>query len=552
VQEDSGHPEKRSKTTRNSLVLIGLSLFAGLILLALIGLFLVYSNFALGHTTTPEVESPGVSAAESQSLSPRSISPTKQEAAYPPATGGGATAQGVVRGEQEQPSLSQTGGRSAGDPYIPEIGNNGYDVLHYTLQLGLDPQSEYVEGTTTIEARSTFSGLAEFSLDFAGFQVSSVTVNGRESAHRLEDKKLIIELPNILEDGQIFSSTITYEGASRKMPSEYVGYVSHLGLHFPDGESIFTLTEPDGARYWYPANDHPRDKATFRMEVVVPAGLTAVSNGRLVETDTTALPDGRIGQLFVWEHDQPMAPYLAMLAVGDYETVEDQTPGGIELRHYVFPDQKEQFLEATADIGAALDWMSQILGPYPFDQFGYVTARSGGASMEAQTMVLLSENMVGSRTAVHELAHMWFGDWVSLDSWAEMWRNEGLATYFQMMWESGDDAGALEQHMERVAAAVEENNKEYPLDNPPAPYLFEFNVYQKGALAAHALRQEIGDEAFFSGLQHYFKRFGGGTASDDQFQEVMEEAAGRSLESFFRGWFGQSSVQSMLTKDRRG
>jgi aminopeptidase N len=514
--------------------------FAGLITLALIGLFLFYPNFAPGQSATPELESPGVLAAESQSLTPRINSPTNQETPYPITTGGRATAQSAVRGEQQQPSLSQTGGRSAGDPYIPEIGNSGYDVLHYTLQLGLDPQTEYIEGTTTIEARSTISGLAGFSLDFAGYQVSSVTVNGRESAHRLEDKKLIIELPNILEEGQIFSSTITYEGASRKILSEYVGFVSHLGLHFPDGQSIFTLTEPDGARYWFPANDHPRDKATFRMEVVVPAGLTAVSNGRLVETDAAALPDGQVGQLFVWEHDEPMAPYLAMLAVGNYERVEDLTPGGIELRHYVFPDQKEQFLEATADTGAALDWMSHLLGPYPFDQFGYVTTRSAGVSMEGQTMVLLSENMVGPRTAVHELAHMWFGDWVSLDSWAEMWRNEGLATYFQMMWESGDDAEALEQRMERVAAAVEGNDKEYPLDNPPAHYLFEFNVYQKGALAAHALRQEMGDAAFFSGLQLYFQQFGGGTASDDQFQEVMEEAVGRSLESFFRQWFTPS------------
>jgi aminopeptidase N len=537
VQDDSGHPEKKNRLTRNFLALLGLSVFAGSILLALIGIFLVYPNFAPGQSATPELESPGGLAAESQSLTPRSISPTNQEIPYPITTGVGATAQSAVSGEQKQPSLSQTGGRSAGDPYIPEIGNSGYDVLHYTLRLGLDPQTEYIEGTTTIEARSTFSGLAEFSLDFAGYQVSSVTVNGRESAHRLEDKKLIIEMPIILEEGQIFSSTITYEGASRKMPSEYVGFVSHLGLHFTDGESIFTLTEPDGARYWFPANDHPRDKATFRIEAVVPAGLTAVSNGRLVETDAAALPDGRVGQLFVWEHDEPMAPYLALLAVGDYERVEDQTPAGIELRHYVFPDQKEQFLEATADTGAALDWMSQLLGPYPFDQFGYVTVRSAGASMEAQTMVLLSENMVGPKTAVHELAHMWFGDWVSLDSWAEMWRNEGMATYFQMMWESGDDPETLEQRMERVAASVEGNDKEYPLDNPPAPYLFEFNVYQKGALAAHALRQEMGDEAFFSGLQLYFIRFGGGTASDDQFQAVMEEAAGRSLESFFNQWF---------------
>jgi aminopeptidase N len=443
----------------------------------------------------------------------------------------------AVSAEPTPTLVSISGGRSAGDSYIPDIGNTGYDVEQYVLQLTVDPERQFLEGTAVIDARSTLNGLGAISLDFVGFSISSVTIGGAPIEYLREAKKLIIQLPSTLPEGQRFSISIAYSGSSVKEPSSFVPFVEYLGLQFPDGESIYTLAEPDGARYWYPANDHPRDKARFRFEVSVPSGLTAVANGTLIETKHTTLASGQAGQLFVWEQDEPMAPYLALLAVGEYERLEGQTPDGVPLRHYVFPELKEPFLEATGDVGEALDWMSQLLGPYPFDAFGYVTARIAGTSMESQTMVLLSETMMGPRTAVHELAHMWFGDWVSLDTWAEMWRNEGLATYFQLMWTYREDPDGLSQVMDNIASAVEENEREYQLNNPPAQFLFEFNVYQKGALAAHALRQEMGDASFFEGLRLYFERYGGGTASDAQFEEVMESAASRSLDEYFDQWF---------------
>jgi aminopeptidase N len=156
--------------------------------------------------------------------------------------------------------------------------------------------------------------------------------------------------------------------------------------------------------------------------------------------------------------------------------------------------------------------------------------------METQTMVLLSSNMTGQRTAVHEMAHMWFGNWVSLDSWQEMWRNEGFATYVTMMWQNRGDPEALELEVAGALSSVAENEPQYPLGSPPPEYLFGFNTYFEGAAMVHALRQEVGDEAFFTGLRNYFQQFGGGTASDEQFRAVMEQAAGRSLEAFFAEW----------------
>ncbi|MFZ0549094.1 MAG: M1 family metallopeptidase, partial [Candidatus Promineifilaceae bacterium] len=375
------------------------------------------------------------------------------------------------------PMTPQAGGRSIGDPYIPELGNTGYDVQRYTLRFTLDPAQKYIVGTAVIEAVSTLQGLSELSMDFVGYDISTVLVNGVLADYRREGKKLVITLPALLAANEPFSIAVAYEGEPVEETSPYLGFVDHLGFNYPDQQSLFIIDEPDGARYVFPCNDHPRDKATFRFELIVPQGLTAVANGDLLSTEATTLPDGRRGTLYTWEHNYPMATYLAVIAAGQYQRVDNTSPQGIPIRHYLFPDTVADHILADATTGEALDWMSSRFGPYPFDAYGHVTANVGGLSLETQTMVLLSANMIGQRTIAHEMAHMWFGDWVSLDSWGEMWRNEGFATYVQTMWETGDDPEALELQIEGFRSAVEGNGTQYPLGNPPPQYLFDYNVY---------------------------------------------------------------------------
>jgi aminopeptidase N len=314
-------------------------------------------------------------------------------------------------------------------------------------------------------------------------------------------------------------------------PSRYVGFAASVGMSFVDGQSIYVLSEPDGSRYWFPNNDHPRDKATYRFEITVPQGLTDVANGLLLEQI-----DNQTTSTFIWEHDFPMASYLATVVVGEFERLEDVSPDGVRLRHYVNNGAQEDFAAATVDLGEALDWMSDRFGPYPYEAFGFVTADVSGVSLETQTMVLLANNMIGQRTVMHELAHMWFGNWVSLDSWQQMWRNEGFATYVQLMWETEDDPEDLQLVIESFRTAVADNGERFPLGDPPPALLFSFNTYFGGAVFVHELRQEMGDDAFFGGLQTYFATYGGGTASDDQFREVMEAAHGEPLEAFFAEW----------------
>ncbi|MCB8927668.1 MAG: M1 family metallopeptidase [Ardenticatenaceae bacterium] len=477
----------------------------------ILGFLLVACGEDDAATPTPIASEPVATTAATPTLF---ASPTAVPSATPPPT--------------ETPPFA---GISIGDPYAPELGNAGYDVWEYDLIMQLDPAVENIDATVQISGEVTAAEIETLSLDFVGFEIAEVLLDNRPVAYTHLGDKLIIQPSLPFTAGQMFTISVAYSGNPVERPSRYVGFASSVGMSFVDGQSIYVLSEPDGSRFWFPNNDHPRDKATYRFEITVPQGLTVVANGRLIQEI-----ESEIGRTFIWEHDYPMASYLATVVVGEFERIEDASPDGIFLRHYVNDVAQTEFDSATADLGEAIDWMSDRFGPYPFEAFGYVTADVSGVSLETQTMVLLANNMIGQRTVMHELAHMWFGDWVSLDSWQQMWRNEGFATYVQLMWETQDDPEDLQLAIESFRSAVEENGDTFPLGDPPPGQLFSFKTYFGGAVFVHELRQEMGDEAFFGGLQNYFATYGGGTASDDEFREIMEAAHGAPLDEFFAEW----------------
>lgn len=428
------------------------------------------------------------------------------------------------------------GERTIGDEYIPELGNTGYLVQQYIIRLNVNPANPEIQGITTIQAISTIENLGEISLDFIGFQVTAVAADGTPAAFSREGAKLIVRLPFTVAANKFFSLTIAYSGTPVNRASPYLGdKVSRIGINYVNSTHLWAISQPDGARYWFPANDHPRDKATFRFELTVPEGLTAVANGNLLETKVGTMPGVAAANTFIWEHNYPMATYLAVIAVGNYVRLESTSPDGIPLRHYVFPERQVEFTTTLEPIiGPALDWMAGYFGPYPFDTFGYVMAEIPKMSMETQTMALLSTNTFNEVTTVHELSHMWFGNWVSLESWADIWRNEGFATYISLMWLTRDNPAQLEAS---VAGWRVPTSPDQPRLAPPAPADFlGYNSYYASAVFVHDLRLIMGDEAFFAGLRRYFVEYGGGTASQEEFQRVMEQAGGRSLDEVFYLW----------------
>ena len=421
---------------------------------------------------------------------------------------------------------------SIGDPYIPELGNLGYDVQHYALQITLDPQTYWLEGNSTISLVTTMDGLTSLSFDFIGMDVSAVTVDGQAATYSRDAKKLYIDLPGDTANHQDMVIGIQYAGEPVLEPSPYVPFINNIGIQYAN-DMLYIVSEPDGARTWMPVNDHPRDKATYHLEISVPKAYVAVSNGALLDT-----VQGDQTNTYTWEINAPTASYLMTIAVGNYVPVESSTPNGVPLRSYVTPENQADFTAMQPKIGAMLDWMSTTFGPYPFDEFGYVEVSDIGASLETQTMVIMSAGMLMDESVLcHEMAHMWFGDSVSLDTWGDIWRNEGFATYVALMWSVQDDPQQLDDAIAGLNDTLEANPSDYPLNDPPAEAMFGLDSYYKGAVMIHDLRRQIGDEAFFNGVQEYLRLYRGRTASQADFQSVMEQAAGTSLDAFFTGWF---------------
>lgn len=432
---------------------------------------------------------------------------------------------------------------SAGDSYAPELGNQGYDVQTYDLTLSLDPSITFIDGAVHIEALSTQNALTQVSLDLIGFQIDTLAVNDIPANYLRQGSKLVIALPQALNSGDPFSLNIEWSGAPDQTPSIYAPFEPYIGMHFvPESNSLYTLAEPDGARFWFPTNGHPRDKALFTFDITVPQGLTAVANGTLDQIQEGVPSDylaSGIGDRFLWSHKYPMAPYLATINVAEYVHIEDVSPNGVPLQYFIFPEDLEQFNRISGDMGEMIDWMSDMFGEYPFESFGFVTIDGAGASLETQTMVILSNQMLREMVLAHELAHMWFGDVVALERWGDMWRNEGFATYFGHLWEDRDNVEDFELKLASFEQIVNDNNSQYPINNPPPGKLFGSDSYLKGALMVAELRQTLGDDAFFTALQHYFELYRYEDATHDQFQDALEESSGQSLDAFFAKWFNE-------------
>jgi len=433
-----------------------------------------------------------------------------------------------------KPPYGVAGGDSIGDPYIPELGNTGYDVQAYNLILDLDPAQTTFNATEVITSTVTLENLGRLSLDCIGLDIHSVSVDNQAASFYLNRNKAYIDLPRPYNLSESLVVRVDYQVKNQPYFSPYYSG-AELGISKPAPNELLGLSEPDGARAWFPSNDHPLDKAKFRLQARVPEGLTAVSNGTLLDTYTTG---GKT--TFIWYEDEPIATYLVALAVGDYRRIDAEPLGDIQVRHYAFTDDQNvaNHLQRTPEI---LQFLTNLIGPYPYDEFGYVEVEPTDLAMETQSMIMVARNFWKkknpSEILVHEAAHQWFGDRVSLKSWGESWLNEGFATYIQYLWliEQGEPQQKLMDYAESDLL-VSESVENSALVNPKAEYLFAVNPYLKGAWVLHMLRLELGDEAFFAFLKEYYQRFRDGYVTTTALQALAEEYSQHSLETFFNQW----------------
>jgi len=424
-----------------------------------------------------------------------------------------------------------------GDPYYPALGNTGYDVDHYTLEFAFDPETDVLSGIVTINATAE-ERLDRVNLDFIGFDIAEIIVDGSNADFARSDVELTIRPPTVLPAGEEFSIQLRYSG----IPQPVTSPAAAFGVGWttsPTGQR-FVFGEPDGARTWFPANDHPLDKATFTFLLTVPEPLLAAANGILVDRSTAG------GQsTWVWEMNDPMAPYLATVVIGDFAIVDDPESSdiaGIPVRNVLPPDLQASVPEEVLLQGEMIEFFAELFGPFPFETYGIAVVDGFPAALENQTLSVFGRPLLDEIVVVHELAHQWFGDHVSTAQWQDIWLNEGFASYAEWLWiEANLGTGALAvgitQERDRFVGAGFP-----PPGLPPSTDLFSPSVYRIGAMTLHALRLTVGDEAFFTTLRTYVGRFGGGTATTGDFIAVAEEVSGQDLDELFTDWLFGADV----------
>jgi aminopeptidase N len=431
-----------------------------------------------------------------------------------------------------------------GDELFPRLGNTGYDVEHYTIELDFDPLSRQLDASVTINALAT-ADLESFTLDFTGFEISSVTLDGTETAFsRLGGDKLAVTANTTVPTGEAFAVSVDYAGIPAPTTSD--AWLEEIGWLSIRGDE-FVIAQPDAAHSWFPANDHPLDKATFTYLLTVPEGVGAAATGVLVDqTSSTGTTT------WVWEMTSPMVTYLATVVIGEFAVIDDPVAtadAGIRVRNVLPPDIAASPPEVLARQGEMIAYFEELFGPYPFEVYGIAVVNGLPAALENQTLsvfgrpVLEAENgSIFEDFIAHELAHQWFGDHVSLAAWKDMWLNEGFATYAEWLWiehELGRDV--MERQIEFERSAWAEGASLAP-GAPSTNQIFAGEVYRVGGMTLHALRLSVGDEAFFETLQTYVARFGGGNATTDDFVAVAEEVSGQDLGSLFQAWLFDPEV----------
>ncbi|MFJ2054473.1 M1 family metallopeptidase [Streptomyces sp. NPDC087908] len=442
------------------------------------------------------------------------------------------------------------GAPGIGDSYYPNSGNGGYDVSHYDLRLTYQPATDLLEGTATIVA-TTRQNLSRFNLDL-GLKVSEVRVNGRvatfatSGSHELE-----VTPATPLEKNKALSIVVRYAGK----PSEVKIDGWTAWARTPDGG--VAAQEPDSAAWWFPSNDHPLDKATFDVSVAVPDGTQAISNG-VLQSQSSRLGWTR----YNWRSNKPQATYLATLAVGKFDITTDRTANGLPVLNAYSKDLGDNDGAARASIERTTEvaeWLEGVFGPYPFNALGgYVPNVTSGFALETQTRPFYSPrqfaNGANVSVVVHELAHQWYGDSVSVRDWKDIWVNEGFARYSQWLWSEKEGEGTAQELADYLYALRTAEDPFWTVKpgDPGPENQFHIAVYDRGALALQALRNEIGDEDFFAILKGWPQKFAHGNARVADFVRYAEKVSGKPLAELFDTWLYEPSKPSASTAAAAG
>jgi aminopeptidase N len=414
-----------------------------------------------------------------------------------------------------------------GDPYYPLAGNGGYDVQHYGLTIDWTQETNQMRSTAVITARAT-QDLSRFDLDLRGFSIPRLLVNGAPASFTRDGQELVVTPAAGIPNGSTFTVTLDYTG----QPSVITDPDNSIEGWVPTADGAFVVGEPQGSPGWYPANDNPRDKATYDFAVTVRDGLTVMANGVLVSSNASA---GK--RTWVWHEGDPMAPYLATSSVGKFDLTVTTVAG---MPNYVAVDPTLPTGNVLRKIPDIIAFYTSIYGPYPFDAVGAVVddAKQVGYALETQTKPSF-DRMPSELTLAHELSHQWFGDSVTATAWNEIWLHEGFATWSEWIW--SEYTGQKSAHKYFVNDYNVPAQQTWFWTPPPgnpgdAAHVFDGTIYDRGGMTLQALREKIGDPTFFALLRQWLAANRHGSITTPAFIAMAESLSGQDLDHFFQVW----------------
>lgn len=459
----------------------------------------------------------------------------------------------ALLGQRPQP---QTGRQLPSPRYIP---SHDYDTQNIRLDLRFDWEHEQAFGTETITLSPLVTDLRRVELDAAHMTFNSVKLAsgvGLKFENDAPKEKLLITLERAYQPNEIINIVIDYRTNGISSARGIAGFGRGLSFIKPNPDDatrprqIWSQGESEYNHYWFPCYDHPNDFTTTEIIATVEKPLMVISNGKLLSTkdnkDNT--------RTFDWKIDQPHATYLTSIVVGEYAAVEGNYLG-IPVMSYVYPNEVTEGRVTTARLPAMVKFFSEKTGvKYPYAKYAQTMARDFGGGMENISATTQTDNMIhdarmeldqtSDGLQSHELAHQWFGDYVTCRSWADIWLNESFATYFQAMWDENNLG-----HDDFLYRDVKSNQDTYYRDwargvrrpivtenyaNPDA--VFDTYAYPRGGAVLHMLRKSLGEKDWWRAIHHYLTKYPHQPVSTEQFRIAIEEATGQSMDWFFDEW----------------
>jgi aminopeptidase N len=451
-----------------------------------------------------------------------------------------------------------------------------YDLMHTKLELSFDFAQEFVFGRATLEVSPWFYPMDNLVLDAKGFDLHSIRLLKGDTALVLDyaynRRQIDIALDKTYRKGDKLLIEIQYTAKPAELePILGDAIASDQGLYFVNPKNldtnkptqIWTQGETTSNSNWFPTIDAPNQRCTQEMYITVPAGYTTLSNGTHIYSQIN--PDST--RTDYWKMDLPHAPYLFMLAIGNFAVVEDEW-NGLKMQYYVEPEYAPHAHSIFGRTPEMMTFFSDLFGyPYPWSKYAQVVVRDfvTGAMENTTASVFMEEVQSTTRELIdynwddiiaHELCHQWFGNLVTCESWANVTLNEAFATYGEVLWADyyeGEQAAQYKLYTDKRNYLDESRSKKVDLiryyhDDPDD--LFDHHSYAKGGLILHLLRSYIGDEAFFSGLRYYLKINAFRSVEVHDLRLAFEYVTGMDLNWFFNQWFLDSGHPALHLQHR--